>query len=73
MIVKTYEDVMKLKDGDECFIHHSVTNVLLRAVYNANDTFLRLVQYNSRGLSCDTKEAIATNIAMKTFRVTGKR
>ena len=73
MIVKTYEDVMKLKNGDECFIHHPVTNVLLRAVYKSHSTFLRLAQYNSSGLSGNTKEAIATRIANKTFKITSNR
>ena len=69
----SFEDVMKLKDRDECFIHHPVTNVLLRAIYRADCIFLRLVQYNSCHLSGDSKEELAIRIANKTFRVTGKR
>ena len=73
MIVKTYEDVMSLKGGDECFIHHPITGVLLSAVYEVNCNFLRLVQHNSSGLTGGTKDALARRVVNKTFSVTSKR
>ena len=82
MLIQTREDVSPLQNGDTCFIANPETDELLSAVYydkdgtrniGARGYWIRLCQYNSRGLRAPTKGALIGNIVNKRFAITNKR